>query len=146
MEPDEQPTGAPSGDVYEWYQRGLALLGRGDAAAAAAVLEHAAAAEPASRSVREALARAQFSSGSFAAAQRSFAAIVDAYPTDDYALFGLGLAASKVGDYRSAVQHLSLAVAMRPENRDYGDAQATARARRARHAPAAGPPARDPDQ
>lgn len=129
MDRDEQPAGTPAGDVYEWYQRGLALLGRGDAAAAAAVLEHVAAAEPDSRSVREALARAQFSSGSFAAARRSFARIVADNPTDDYALFGLGLAASKIGDYHSAVKHLRLAVAMRPDNRDYGDALATARAR-----------------
>ena len=51
---------APHGDVYTWYQRGLELLGRGSAAAAAQLLERAAAAEPGSRSVLEALGRAQF--------------------------------------------------------------------------------------
>ena len=49
---------APAGDVYDWYTRGMRLLAAGDAAAAAALLEHAARAEPASCSVREALARA----------------------------------------------------------------------------------------
>lgn len=122
---------APGGGVYDWYRRGLDLLDRGNAAAAAQLLEHAAAAEPESRSVREALARAQYTSGKFAAARRSFEQIVDANPTDDYAQFGLGLASAKTGDYASACQHLSLAVAMRPDNRHYGDALARARSARA---------------
>ncbi len=125
-------TEGPLGDVYEWYQRGLDLLRSGDAAAAAQLLEHAVAAEPESRSVREALARAQFSSGSFAAARRSFAQIVDDDPVDDYAQFGLGLAAARTGDYGTAVEHLSLAVAMRPGNRDYDKALRDARAARDR--------------
>lgn len=125
------PAGPPSGGVYDWYQRGLGLLDSGNAAAAAQLLEHAAAAEPESRSVREALARAQYSSGKFAAARRSFEQIVAANPVDDYAQFGLGLASEKTGDYDSAVEHLSLAVAMRPDNRHYGDALARARSVRA---------------
>lgn len=122
----DEPT-APGGDVYDWYRRGLALLADGHPAAAAQVLHHAAAAEPASRSVREALARAQFDAGSYAEARASFAAIVEAAPADDYALFGLGLAESRVGDYRAAVEHLALAVAMRPDNRHYGTALRSAR-------------------
>ncbi len=55
-------SGSPSGDVYEWYQRGMKLLQEGSPAAAAALLERAAGAEPDSRSIREALARAQFNS------------------------------------------------------------------------------------
>ena len=56
---------APDGtDTYALYRRGLDLLGRGSAAAAAQLLERAAAAEPGSRSVLEALARAQFDAGS----------------------------------------------------------------------------------
>ena len=55
----------PSGDVYDWYVRGLELLAAGNPAAAAALLEHAHRAEPASRSIREALARAQYGSGAF---------------------------------------------------------------------------------
>jgi len=135
-EPDRSSAGdpqgpPPGGGVYDWYRRGLDLLDRGDAAAAAQLLEHAAAAEPESRSVREALARAQYAAGKFDAARHSFERIVDANPADDYAQFGLGLASAKTGDYASACQHLSLAVAMRPDNRHYGDALARARTARA---------------
>ena len=66
----------PSGDVYDWYTRGVELLRARNPAAAAALLEHAARAEPGSRSVREALARAQFDSGQFQLARDNFAAIV----------------------------------------------------------------------
>ena len=48
-------------------------------------------------------------------ARDSFAKIVAANPTDDYAQFGLGLAAARVGDLGTAVGHLALAVAMRPD-------------------------------
>jgi Flp pilus assembly protein TadD len=123
---------APGGDVYDWYVRGLALLSDGHPAAAAQLLCHAAEAAPGSRSVLEALARAQYDAGSYSEARRSFASIVEAAPTDDYALFGLGLAESRVGDYRAAVEHLALAVAMRPENRHYGTALRSARAALAR--------------
>ena len=50
--------GTPEGGVYEWYQRGLQLLSSGDPDAAATLLARVAEAEPGSRSVREALARA----------------------------------------------------------------------------------------
>lgn len=118
----------PQGEVYDWYVRGVELLRGGDAAAAAALLRHAAEAEPASRSVAEALARAQFGAGDYAGAHRTFAAIVECDPTDDYALFGAGLAAVKVGDYAHAVEHLALAVAMRPDAAHYGVALRRARA------------------
>ena len=65
----------PADDTYALYRRGLELLGRGSAAAAAQLLERAAAAEPQSRSVLEALARAQFDAGRYtAAADRLFPA------------------------------------------------------------------------
>src|SRR5207248_11560660 len=54
-----QPPAAPEGDAQTWYRRGLDLLGNGSPAAAAQLLERAAGAEPQSRMVREALARAQ---------------------------------------------------------------------------------------
>ena len=122
----------PAGDVYDWYTRGVELLEAQNPAAAAALLEHAARAEPASRSVREALARAQFNAGHFAAARDNFAEIIDMNPTDDYAHFGMGLACTKLGDLDDANEHLALAAAMRPENKHYATALRHARAARER--------------
>ncbi len=65
--PGDNP--APHGDAYTWYQRGLELLGRGSAAAAAQLLERAAEAEPGARSVLEALGRAQFDTRRYADAR-----------------------------------------------------------------------------
>ena len=115
-------------DTYDLYQRGLELLGRGSAAAAAQLLERAAAAEPESRSVLEALARAQFDAGHYAAAAGNFRRIVEASPSDDYAQFGLGLALARTGDPGAAAEHLALAVAMQPDRRHYSDALRSVRA------------------
>ena len=120
---------SPDGDVYEWYQRGSRLLSDGHPAAAATLLERAAAAEPASRSIREALARSQYDAGRYEDAITSFTALIGATPTDDYAHFGLGLAASRAGDLRLAGEHLALAVAMRPELCHYARALRSVRAR-----------------
>jgi tetratricopeptide (TPR) repeat protein len=130
-EPDVPAEAGPSGDVYDWYRRGLDLLSQGNAAAAAQLLDRAVDAEPGSRSAREALARAQFDAGRYADARDSFAVIVEANPTDDYAQFGLGLAATRVGDFTVAVEHLALAVAMRPDLPHYRRALHGARAARA---------------
>jgi Flp pilus assembly protein TadD len=115
-------------DTYHLYQRGLDLLGRGSAAAAAQLLQRASDAEPQSRSVLEALARAQFDAGQYEAAAGNFRRIVEASPTDDYAQFGLGLALSRTGDHGAAAEHLALAVAMRPNLRHYNDALRSVRA------------------
>lgn len=109
----------PEGGVYDWYRRGLGLLGSGSSAAAVQLLQRAADAEPASRSIREALARAQFGARRFAEAAESFRRIVQADPAEDYALFGLGLSLSRMGEFEAAVEPLALAVAMRPGNQDY---------------------------
>jgi len=114
--------GAPAGDVYAWYRRGLDLLAKGDAAAAAQLFERAAAAEPSSRSIREGLARAQFDTGRYAAAADSFRRIVDSSPSDDYARFGLGLSLARAGDPAAAAGHLALAAAMCPHVRHYESA------------------------
>jgi Flp pilus assembly protein TadD len=131
--PISSQDGADSGavndaDTYQLYQRGLDLLGRGSAAAAAQLLSRAAAAEPHSRSVLEALARAQFDAGQYKAAAGNFQRIVDASPSDDYAQFGLGLALSRAGDHGAAAEHLALAAAMRPNLRHYTDALRSVRA------------------
>ena len=114
--------GGSGGDTYDLYQRGLDLLSRGSAAAAAQLLARANTAEPGSRSVLEALARAQFDAHRYGDAADSFRQIVDASPTDDYAQFGLGLALARTGNPRGAAEHLALAVAMRPDLRHYTDA------------------------
>jgi Flp pilus assembly protein TadD len=123
--------GGPEGGVYEWYQRGMHLLGNGDPAAAATLLERAAEAEPGSRSVLEGLARAQYDAGRYDDAIASFTRLIAVNPTDDYAQFGLGLAASRAGHLKLAVEHLALAVAMRPELGHYARALRGVRARRA---------------
>lgn len=128
----ERSSTVPAGDVYDWYTRGMRLLTAGNAAAAAQLLEHAARAEPAARSVREALARALFDSGRYERARAEFAANVDDSPTDDYAHFGLGLSHQRMGELDEAVEHLAIAVALRPDNHHYGTALRSARAARAR--------------
>ncbi|NYJ08017.1 tetratricopeptide repeat protein [Petropleomorpha daqingensis] len=123
--------GTPEGGVYEWYQRGLQLLGSGDPDAAATLLARVAEAEPGSRSVREALARAQYDAGRYEEAIASFRELIAVNPTDDYAHFGLGLAASRAGELTVAAEHLALAVAMRPDLGHYERALRGVRARRA---------------
>jgi tetratricopeptide (TPR) repeat protein len=118
----EEPAEPDGSDTYALYRRGLDLLGRGSAAAAALLLERAAAAEPLSRSVLEALARAQFDAGRYTDAAGSFRQIVEVSPSDDYAQFGLGLALARAGNPRAAAEHLALAAAMRPDLRHYTDA------------------------
>jgi Flp pilus assembly protein TadD len=127
--PDHSDPEGPQGDPYAWYQRGMDLLSRGSPAAAAQILERAAAAEPGSRSVREALARAQFDARRYADAADNFRLIVEASPTDDYAHFGLGLSLARSGDPASAAEYLALAAAMRPDSKHYANALLAVRAR-----------------
>ncbi|MGY1823069.1 tetratricopeptide repeat protein [Geodermatophilus sp. SYSU D00079] len=122
--------GAPEGDVYDWYQRGLQLLANRDPAAAATLLGRAVEAEPGSRSLLEALARAQYDAGRYQEAIGTFGQLIAGNPTDDYAQFGLGLAASRAGDLELAAEHLALAVAMRPDLGHYTRALRGVRARR----------------
>ncbi len=120
--------------MHTWYRRGMELLGRGSPAAAAQVLQRASTAEPGARSVREALARAQFDAGWYAEAAANFRVIVEASPSDDYANFGLGLSLARTGDHAAAAEYLALAAAMRPDAAHYTEAlrsvRATLRARK----------------
>ncbi len=118
----------PDEDVHALYRRGMELLGSGSPAAAAQVLQRASIAEPASRSVREALARAQFDAGRYAEAASNFRMIVEASPSDDYAHFGLGLALARIGHHTAAAEHLALAAAMRPDAAHYTEALRSVRA------------------
>ncbi|MFJ4095214.1 tetratricopeptide repeat protein [Kitasatospora sp. NPDC089913] len=135
----QQRSGEPEGDVYEWFRRGARLLAQGNPAAAEQLLARAAAAEPDSRSIREALARAQFDAGSYAAALENFRTVALADPSDDYAQFGWGVAAARLGDFETSAEHLALAVAMRPENDHYRAALRQTRATLAARAGAFGP-------
>ncbi len=120
--------------MHTWYRRGMELLGRGSPAAAAQVLQRTSTAEPGARSVREALARAQFDAGRYAEAAANFRLIVEASPSDDYANFGLGLSLARTGNHAAAAEYLALAAAMRPDAAHYTEAlrsvRATLRARK----------------
>jgi Flp pilus assembly protein TadD len=124
----ERSGAPPAGEVYDWYVRGRDLLSSGDAAAAVQVLTHTVAAEPSSRSAREMLARAQFDSHQYAQAASNFAELVARDPVDHYAHFGLGLSSRRLGDFPTAVEHLALASAMRPDLAHYAHALRAARA------------------
>ena len=146
-EGQQQPPGGggePAGEVYDWFIRGLRLLDGGNAEAAAALLTHARAREPASASILEALARAQFDARRYAEAHDLFGELVETTPDNDYARFGLGLSRLRTGDVTGAVEQLALAAAMRPGRADYQralrEARATVRAREAlRRPPGAAP-------
>ncbi len=121
----------PGGDVYEWYRRGLDLLASGDPAAAATLLSRAVEAEPSSRSLREALGRAQYDAAWYEEAMNTFSSLIAEDPADDYAQFALGMAATRAGQLARAAEHLALAAAMRPDLGHYGRALRNVRARRA---------------
>jgi tetratricopeptide (TPR) repeat protein len=129
---EDSSRAAPAGDVYDWYVRGRDLLSSGDAAAAVQLLTRAVAAEPDARSAREMLARAQFDARQYPDAIANFTQLVESDPADHYAHFGLGLAARKVGDLPTAVEHLALAAAMRPDLSRYARELQAARAAAAR--------------
>ncbi len=60
-------------------------------------------------------------------------------PADDYAQFGWGVAAARLGDFETSAEHLALAVAMRPEADHYRAALRQTRATLAARAGAYGP-------
>jgi len=105
--------------AYDWYQRGIALLEAGDVHAAATLLERAAEAEAGKSSIHEALARAYFRSGRFAASLDQFSIVLGLSPVNDYAHFGAGLCLGRLGRLREAVGHLRMANVMHPGNADY---------------------------
>jgi Flp pilus assembly protein TadD len=105
--------------VYDLYQRGCELLDHGDHEAATVPLEKARDLEPEKASIREALGRALFRSGRYAAAATEFQAVAQSAPTNDYALFCLGRSMQLLGRHREARQPLALACSLRPERADY---------------------------
>jgi tetratricopeptide (TPR) repeat protein len=105
--------------VYDLFRRGSELLESGDFNAATIPLEQARMLEPDKSSIREALGRAYFHSGRYAAAGEEFAAVVERHPTNDFAHFCLGRSLEKSGRRDEALRHLKLAAGMRPDRRDY---------------------------
>ena len=106
-------------DVYDLFQRGIALLESGDYSAATIPLEKASRIEPDKTSIREALGRAYFRSGRYAQASEEFKAVVERAPVNDFAHFCLGRSLEKTGRWQEARRHLALASNLRPERADY---------------------------
>jgi tetratricopeptide (TPR) repeat protein len=106
-------------DVYELYMRGSELLARGDYQAAIVPLTKARDRMPDKASIREALGRALFHAQRYEGAASEFQAVIDAAPTNDYALFCLGRAMQLMGRHREACHPLALACSLRPERNDY---------------------------
>ncbi|HEX6127973.1 MAG TPA: tetratricopeptide repeat protein [Candidatus Limnocylindria bacterium] len=105
--------------AYELFRRGSRLLSEHHPGAAAVLLERCLALEPGKASILEALGRAYFEQGAHAEAAERFQVIVDHYPLDDYAHFGLGLSRARLGESARAERHLRMAVFLKPENPDY---------------------------
>ncbi|GAB3680084.1 tetratricopeptide repeat protein [Angustibacter aerolatus] len=125
--------GAPGGGLYEWWRRGVDLLERGDAAAAAVLLERAVAADPGAASCWEALGRARYDAGDFARAVDAFDELVRLAPDSHYGHFALGLSLTRVDRFERGAEHLAMAATMQPGRAEYVDrlrqARATLRAR-----------------
>jgi Flp pilus assembly protein TadD len=113
------PETAPEEDSYELYTRGIELLESGDFAAATVPLRKVASREPGKTSVREALGRALFRSRRFNEAAAEFEAVVERYPTNDFAHFCLGRALDLSGRSDGARRHLAIAANLRPDREDY---------------------------
>jgi|SRR5947209_5581660 len=122
MTDDHPSAGSPEerGEhVYDLFRRGSALLEAGDFSAAAIPLEQARSLEPDKTSIREALGRAYFRAGRYAAASKEFRAVVERSPVNDFAHFCLGRSLEKTGRPQEARRHLTLAVGLRPDRADY---------------------------
>lgn len=128
---DESPfeaSGSGTDAAFGAFREGTRLLAERNVHAAAIALERARELEPAMGSVREALARAYYGAGRYAAAEAEFRASIEIDPVNDYAHYGLGLCRLRAGDRGDARRHLRLALGMRPENPDYRRAWAEAAA------------------
>ncbi len=95
------------------------MLEEEDFAQAAEPLKEAARRAPEKTSIREALGRAYFRSGRFAAAAIEFRAVVERHQVNDYAHFCLGRALAKTGETERARHHLALASNLRPDRPEY---------------------------
>ncbi len=108
-----------SQSAYDLFKKGSELLDSGDFMAASVPLEKARSLEPDKGSIREALGRAYFRAGRYADAREEFAAVVERYPVNDFAIFCLGRSCEKTGRREEARRHLALAAQLRPDRADY---------------------------
>jgi tetratricopeptide (TPR) repeat protein len=136
----------PSGDAYEWFRRGSALLDQGNAAAAAELLAWAAEQEPGAHSIRETWARALYDAKRYDDAERQFRVLVELAPDDDYACFGLGLSLWRLRRFPEAADYLAMAVVMRPDRPEYAAALRQVRATVAARAEAGLDPVGSPEE
>ncbi len=116
---DLSPQSPRQESTYELYTRGVELLENGDFEAATVPLGKVASREPEKSSVREALGRALFRARRFNEAAAEFEAVVERYPTNDFAHFCLGRALELSGEREGAMRHLALAANLRPDREDY---------------------------
>ncbi len=105
--------------VYELFCAGTALIESGDYHAATVPLARARDQSPDQSSIREALGRALFRCGRFTEAALEFEAVIERYPTNDYAQFCLGRSLELSGSSDRARRHLAIAANLRPDRRDY---------------------------
>ncbi|HVM12474.1 MAG TPA: tetratricopeptide repeat protein [Actinomycetota bacterium] len=105
-----------SESAYQLVARAGEFLSTGHPHQAVMLLDRAKLAEPDKGSIREALGRALYMTGSWARARREFAKAVALDPVNDYAHFALGLTCARTGERSRAIAHLKLAVAMRPRD------------------------------
>src|SRR3954465_11025170 len=113
------PTIAAMDDVYDLYQRGMALLEDGHFHQATIPLSKARDLEPDKTSIREGVGRPHFRAGGYEERRAEFEAVVERAPTNDYALFCLGRALMQLGRAAEARKPLTLAACMNPPRRDY---------------------------
>src|ERR1039458_1933918 len=105
-------------DAYSLLQEARALIVAKKWKRAIAPLEQACDMEPDKTSIREDLARAYFHTQQYRAATAEFEAVIEKYPTNDYAQFCLGRSLEMLGELQEASGHYSLACAMTPGNKD----------------------------
>lgn len=117
-----------TGRVRIWYLRAAEHHDTGRPDRAAELLVSAVRVEPSLGCLREALARAQYDAGQYLAARTTFTAMTALDPVDHYALFGLGLAETRLGAHAAAVRHLERAVHLHTGDPRYAIALEQARA------------------
>jgi tetratricopeptide (TPR) repeat protein len=100
--------------AYALLRRGRELLGEGDPAQAALVLERARLAQPGKGSILEELGRAYYSCGRYREAAAGFEEALEVDPANDYAHYCLGLCLLKMKRSTEAAGHFKLAWTLRP--------------------------------